>query len=67
MTDKTILLVIPILIIQLVLTIINIINIKDKIKTKTLNKTIWIIIILLGNIFGNICYMIIESDSDYGN
>ena len=65
--STTMLMIIPLLLIQLGLVIYNLINISKKEKTKYLNKVVWIFIILLGSLLGNLCYLIIEgvnNDSD---
>ena len=60
-TKTIILLLIPYIIIQIILMVINLINIKKKTDTKYLNKPIWIGIILLFQVPGNLVYMLIES------
>lgn len=68
MDDKTMmLLLIPVVLIQLVLMIINLVNLGKKTKTKYLTKIVWIFIVILGGYVGNICYLILEgehNDSD---
>ena len=65
MDDMTILLLaIPIVVIQLALMIRNLIHVRKVTKTKYLSKTIWVLIILFGNLIGNIVYMIIGGDND---
>ena len=58
------LLAIPVLIIQLFLMVINGINLFKKEKTKYLNKPIWLVIILIGSLVGNIIYLLIEGGQD---
>ena len=60
----TLLLISPLIILQLVLMIINLVNLYKKKKTKYLNKGWWLAIIILGNLIGNIIYMVVENDSD---
>jgi len=68
MDDKIILLVIPILLIQLILTIINLINLGKKTKTKYLTKIVWVFILLLFSYIGNIAYLVLEgNDNEDGN
>jgi len=62
-----VLLAAPLALIQFVLMIINIINWSNKKKTKTLTKTWWLVIILLGNLVGNVVYMLIEGGRDDSN
>ena len=62
MNTTIILLLIPIILIQLILTIINLINISKKTTTKYLNKIIWIIIIIGVNYIGNILYIVLENN-----
>jgi len=68
MNEMTIvLLVAPLALIQFVLMIINIINWSNKKKTKTLTKMWWIVIIVLGNLIGNVIYMLVEGGRDDSN
>jgi hypothetical protein len=68
MDNTTILLLAsPLILIQLVLMIMNLINLYKKKKMRYLNKALWLVIILLGNLIGNIVYLLIEgnkNDSD---
>jgi len=64
MDTKMWLLLTPILLIQLILMIINLINISKKSKTKYLSKIIWVFIVILTSYIGNICYLIFESGDD---
>ena len=67
MDIKTLLLLTPVLLIQLVLIIISLVNIIKKKKTKYLNKPIWIVLILFITYIGSICYLVIEgTDSSEG-
>jgi len=60
----TLLLISPLIILQLVLMIINLVNLYKKKATKYLNKAWWLVIIILGNLIGNIIYMVVENDSN---
>jgi len=60
----TLLLISPLIILQLVLMIINLVNLYKKKMTKYLNKAWWLAIIILGNLIGNIVYMVVENDSN---
>ena len=64
MDRNTILLLIPILLIQLILMVINFVNLSKKKETKYLNKPIWVVIILLFSYIGNIGYILIEGGRD---
>jgi len=65
MDNKTmILLLIPILLIQLILMVINLVNLYRKQKTKYLNKAVWLVFIILFSYIGNIAYLIIEGGND---
>ena len=57
-------LLMPIILISLGLMIFNIINLLNKSETKYLNRNIWLIIILLGNLIGNIAFLAIESEKN---
>jgi len=59
-----ILLLTPIIIIALGLIIFNLINLKNKKDTKYLNKPLWTLIIIIGNIVGNIIYLALESEKN---
>ena len=61
MDKTTILLLTPIIIIQLILMIINLVNISKKNRTRYLSKIIWVFIVILTSYIGNICYLILES------
>jgi len=54
----------PIIVMILGLMIFNLINLKNKSTTKYLNKTYWLIIIIFGNIIGNIIYLALESEKN---
>jgi len=43
---------------------INLINLKNKTKTKYLTKGIWAIFIIFITYFGNIAYMLLESEKN---
>ena len=62
-----ILLLIPILLVQVILLIINLLNLRKKAQTKYLNKTIWLLIILLTSITGNVVYLLLEGINDDSN
>ncbi|MCL2860279.1 MAG: PLDc N-terminal domain-containing protein [Oscillospiraceae bacterium] len=64
MDKTTILLLTPIILIQLILMIINLVNISKKSKTKYLSRVIWVFIVILTSYIGNICYLILESGDD---
>ncbi|MCL2320674.1 MAG: PLDc N-terminal domain-containing protein [Oscillospiraceae bacterium] len=64
MTKTMILLLIPLILLQLILMIINLVNISKKAKTKYLNKTVWVIFILLLSYIGNVAYLLIEGGND---
>ena len=59
-----ILLLMPIILIGLGLIVFNLINLNNKKTVKYLSKTIWLVIILIGNIPGNVAYMILEGEKD---
>ena len=61
---KTIMLLSPIILIQIILMVINLINLSKKTQTKFLNKIIWLLIIVLGSLIGNIIYLVIESEKN---
>ena len=63
-TQMIILLITPYIIIQIILMVINLINIRKKQETKYLNKPIWIGIILLFQVPGNLAYMLIENGDE---
>ena len=63
-TNMIILLITPYIIIQVILMVINLINIRKKTETKYLNKTIWVVIILLFQVPGNLAYMLIENGDE---
>jgi len=54
----------PVIVLQLVLMAINLLNWNRKKKTRYLDKTWWLVIILLGSLIGNVVYMILESDKN---
>lgn len=56
--------ILPIIIIQFTLLIVAIINWSHKKTTKSMNKSIWLIIIILVNIIGPIIYLIMEGDKN---
>ena len=58
------LLLAPIVAIALGLLVFNLINLSKKRETKYLNKTYWLIIIIVGNIIGNIIYLALESEKN---
>ena len=64
MDDKVIMLLIPIVIIQCILVVINIVNLSKRPSTKYLNKTAWILLILICGYLSNIAYILIEGDKD---
>ena len=59
-----ILLVTPIVLLQFVLMIINLMNWTKRMKTKFLSRALWLLIIILGGLIGNIIYMVVENDSN---
>jgi len=63
-TGTIILMTTPLIVLQLVLMVMNLVSWSRKKKTKYLNKTLWFAIILLGNLAGNIIYMVIESEKN---
>ena len=68
MDEMTILLLAaPLVLIQFVLLVINAINLSKKKKTKTLSKVWWAVIIVLGNLVGNVVYMLVEGGQDGSN
>ncbi len=62
MDTQLALLLSPLIIIQFALMIWGIIKISSKNETKYLNKTVWILIILLVSLFGPIAYLVLEGD-----
>ena len=64
MDEKTILLLIPIAIIQFILMAVALVNVIKKPKTKYLNKTIWIVLIIAVSYIGSIVYLVIEGGTD---
>jgi D-alanyl-lipoteichoic acid acyltransferase DltB (MBOAT superfamily) len=65
MEDTTIwLLIAPILLIHIALIIRNLIHISKKTKTKYLNKTVWILIMVCIQFIGNIAYILVEGEND---
>jgi len=64
MDTTLILLLIPVMIIQLALIIIALVNISKKAKVKYMNKVAWIIIIIMVNLIGPICYLILEGEKN---
>ena len=63
-TNKLILLLIPIIIIQLILMITNLVIVLRKTKTKYFNKIIWVVVILIFSYIGNIACLILEGGHD---
>ena len=58
------LLLAPIIALAIGLMIFNLINLKNKTSTKYLNKSYWLLIIIIGNIIGNIVYLALESEKN---
>ena|GEM_PF-1568562 len=54
------LLITPILLLQLGLLIYNGFNLFRKDRTRFMSKPIWVVIILLGGLIGNIVYLFLE-------
>ena len=54
----------PLIIIQLGLQIYTLIDVLRKGKTKSLNTTAWVIIIIIGEILGPIAYLIFGRSED---
>lgn len=67
MEDKTIVLIILMVAVQVTLMIINLVDLSRKAKTRYLNKAWWLAIILLGSMIGNIAYIAIESNGSSGS
>ena len=63
-TTTIILLASPVIVLQLVLMVINLLNWNRKKKTRYLDKVWWLAIIILGGLIGNVVYMILESDKN---
>jgi heme/copper-type cytochrome/quinol oxidase subunit 4 len=59
-----ILLASPLIAIQLILMVINLLNLYKKKKTKYLNKALWVVIIFLGSLIGNIVYILAEGNKN---
>ncbi len=60
MDSQFILLLIPFILLQIILQVIALINLRKKSKTLYLDKTIWIFIILLGGFIGATFYLVLE-------
>jgi Na+-driven multidrug efflux pump len=54
----------PLIVIQLGLQIYTLIDVFRKSKTKSLNTTAWVIIIIIGEILGPIAYLIFGRSED---
>ena len=64
MENKILLLLLPIAVIQIILVVINIVNLKKKTATKYFNKTIWLILLLMFSYISNIAYILVEGDNN---
>ena len=64
MDEKTLLLLIPVAIIQAILMIVALVNVIKKSKTKYLNKPIWIALIIFVGYVGSIGYLLVEGGHD---
>jgi len=62
--NKTIMALIPLVIIQLILIIVCVIDWNKREKFKNLNKWFWLIVILFVNIIGPILYLTFGRDND---
>jgi len=62
--NTILLLAIPAAIIELILMAVAIVTVAKKTKTKYMNKTAWILIIIFVSWIGSICALIIEGGQD---
>lgn len=62
--SKTLLAIIPLVLIQIILIIVCIRDWQKRERFRSLNKWIWLIIILFVNIIGPILYLSIGKDND---
>lgn len=67
MDTMLLLVALPLVLIQLALIIYNVRNLNKIAETKYLNKTIWLLIIIFGNLLGNICFMLLEGNNNDRN
>jgi ABC-type nickel/cobalt efflux system permease component RcnA len=68
MDEMTIvLLAAPVVVIQLVLMVVNLLNLNKKKTVRYLTRTVWLLIIVIGGLIGNIVYMVVENDRHDGN
>lgn len=57
MIEKLLPLLIPLFVIQTVLQVVALIQLKKEEKVRFDNKLIWVFIIVLGTLVGSICYL----------
>lgn len=57
-------LILPLIILQFGLQIYSIINLIKRKKVRFDNKLLWAVVILLGQLFGSIAYLILRGDEE---
>lgn len=62
--SKVFLVLIPVFIIQLILMVVTLVDLKKRNKVALGNKMIWVFIIIFVNILGPIIYLVLRGDDE---